>query len=108
MLWKDFERHENVKGQDESDTGDKNKVEDLVKKWLVFFEKNWNKMANLDQKTCKNKTMKGKLEKDNITSSSYETNKCKFSKVRHSKPCDKSRLRSWLFCCKDSKVVHFK
>ena len=27
------------KGQDESDTGDKNKVEGLVKKWLVFFEK---------------------------------------------------------------------
>ena len=43
------------KWQDESDTGDK--VEGLVKKWLVFFEKNLNKLANLDQKTCKNKTI---------------------------------------------------
>ena len=25
--------------QDESDTGDKNKVEGVVQKWLVFFEK---------------------------------------------------------------------
>ena len=40
------------KGQDESDTGYKNKVEFLVEKWLVFFEKNANKIANLDQKTC--------------------------------------------------------
>ena len=47
------------KRQDESDTGDKNKVEGLVKKWLVFFEKNLNKVANLDQETCKNKTRKG-------------------------------------------------
>ena len=53
------------KGQDESDTGDKNKVEDLVKTWLVFFEKNLNKIANLDQKTCKNKTMKGNREWQN-------------------------------------------
>ena len=48
-----------LKGQDESDTGDKNKVEGSVEKWLVFFEKNLNKFANLNQKTCKNKTMKG-------------------------------------------------
>ena len=33
------------KGQGESDTGDKNKVEGLVK-WLVLFEKNLNKIAN--------------------------------------------------------------
>ena len=46
------------KWQDESDTGDK--VEGLVKKWLVFFEKNLNKLANLDQKTCKYK----KIEKE--------------------------------------------
>ena len=43
------------KEQDESDTGDKNKVDGLVEKWLVFFEKNLNQIANLDQKTCKNK-----------------------------------------------------
>ena len=40
------------KVQDESDTDDENKVEGLVKIWLVFFEKNLNKIANLDQKTC--------------------------------------------------------
>ena len=40
------------KGQDESETGDKNKVEFLVEKWLVFFEKNLNKIENLDQKIC--------------------------------------------------------
>ena len=96
------------KRQDESDTGDKNKVEGLVKKWLVFFEKNLNKTANLDQKTCKNKTMKGKLGNDSITSSLYKINKFKLSKVRQSKPCNNSRLRSWLCCCKDSKVVCFK
>ena len=96
------------KGQDESDTGDKNKVEDLVKTWLVFFEKNLNKIANLDQKTCKNKTMKGKLGNDSMTTSLYKINKSKLSKVRQSKPCNNSRLRSWLCCCKDSKLVYFK
>ena len=54
------------KEQDESGTRDKNKVEGVAHKWLVFFEKNLNKIANLDQKTCKKKTMKGKLEKDSI------------------------------------------
>ena len=96
------------KGQDESDTGDKNKVEGFVKKWLVFFKKNLNKIANLDQKTCKNKTMKGKLGNDSITSSLYKINKFKLSKVRQSKPCNNSRLRSWLCRCQDSKVVCFK
>ena len=33
------------KGQDEGDTGDKNKAEGLVK-WFVLFEKNLNKIAN--------------------------------------------------------------
>ena len=33
------------KGLDESDTGDKkNKVEEKVRKWLVFFEKNLNRI----------------------------------------------------------------
>ena len=35
------------KGLDESDTGDKkNKVEEKVRKWLVFFEKNLNRIQN--------------------------------------------------------------
>ena len=68
--------------QDESDTGNKNIVEGVVQKWLVFFEKNLNRIANLDQKTCKKKTMKGKLGKDSTTSSLYKINKCKLSKVR--------------------------
>ena len=68
--------------QDESDTRDKNKLEGLVEKWLVFFEKNLNKIANLEQKTCKNKTMKGKLGKDSITSSLYKINKSKSSKAQ--------------------------
>ena len=55
------------KGQEESDIGDRNKVEGVVKKWLIFFEKNLNKIANLDQNICKKKTMKGKLGKDSIT-----------------------------------------
>ena len=52
--------------QDESDTGDKNMVEGVVQKWLVLFvlfKKNLSKVANLDQKTCKKKTMKEKLGK---------------------------------------------
>ena len=70
------------KVQDESETDDENKVEGLVKIWLVFFEKNLNKIANLDQKTYKNRTVKGKLGKDSITSSLYKINKCKLSKVK--------------------------
>ena len=70
------------KGQDESDTGDKNKVEDVVPKWLVFFEKDFNKIANLDQKICKKKLMKGKLEKDRITSLLHKISRCKIRKVR--------------------------
>ena len=93
------------KGQDESGTGDKNKVEGLVKKWLVFFEKNLNKIVNLDQKTCKSKTMEGKPGNDSINSSLYKINKLKVSKVRQSKPCNNSKLRSWLCCCKE---VYFK
>ena len=97
--------------QDESDTGDKNIVEGVVQKWFVFIlfiQKNLSKIANLDQKTCKKKTMKGKLGKYNITSSLYKINKCKLSKVRQSKPCNNSRPRFWLFCFEDSKVVYFK
>ena len=52
--------------RDESDTGNKCNVEGVVQKLLVFVQKNLNKIANLDQKTCKKKTMKGKLEKDSI------------------------------------------
>ena len=49
------------KEQDESDTGDKNKVEGVVQKWLVLFAKSLNNVANLDQITCKKKKIKGKL-----------------------------------------------
>ena len=38
--------------QDKNYTGDENKVEGVVQKLLVFFKRNWNKIANLDQKTC--------------------------------------------------------
>ena len=69
------------KEQDESDTGDKNIVEGVVQKLLVFFDKNLNKIANLDQKTWKKKTIKGKLGKDSMTSSLYKVSKCKLSKV---------------------------
>ena len=34
--WKNLERHENVRGK--MKVGDKNKVEGLVEKWLVFFK----------------------------------------------------------------------
>ena len=78
--------------------------------WFLFvlFEKNLSKVANLDQKTCKKKTIKGKLGKENITSSLYKTSKCKLRKVRQSKLCNNSRPRFSLFCFKDSKVVYFK
>ena len=56
------------KEQDESDTGNKNKAEGVV------------------QKTCKKKTMKGKLGKATIARLLYKTNKCKLSKVRQFKP----------------------
>ena len=55
--------------QDENYTGDENKVQRVVQKLLVFFKKNWNKIANLDQKTCEKETMIGKLVKNFITSS---------------------------------------
>ena len=31
-----------------SDTGDENKIDGLVKKWLPFLEKNLSKIENLD------------------------------------------------------------
>ena len=57
------------KVQDEYDTGDNKKVEGLIHKWCVLFEKNLNKIANSDRKTCKKEKMKSKLGKDSITSS---------------------------------------
>ena len=94
------------KEQNESDIGVEG-VEGVVHKWFVFFEKNLNKIANLDQKTCKEKTVKGKFGKDSITSSLYKINKYKLNKVRQPKPCYSSRFRSYLCCSKDSKVVYF-
>ena len=78
--------------------------------WFLFVlsEKNLSKVANLDQMTCKKKTMKGMLGKSSITSSLYKINKYKLSKVRQFKPCNNSRPRFWPFCFKDSKVVYFK
>ena len=71
------------KKQDESDTGDNDKVEGEVQKLLVFSEKNLNKIE--DKKTCKKKTMKGKLGKDIVTNSMFKVNKSKLGKVRQSK-----------------------
>ena len=96
--------------QDESDSVDKNIVEGVVRRgWVLFvlFEKNLSKVANLDQTTCKKKTMKGKLGKESITSSLYKII-CKFNKFTQSKPCSNSRSRFWIFCFKDSKKVYFK
>ena len=101
------EKKESSRNKKKKSNGGKSKVEGLVKKWLAFFVKNLNKIANLNQKTSKNKAMKGKLGNDSITSSLYKINKFKLSKVRQSKPCNNSRLRSWLCCCKNSKVVYF-
>ena len=56
--------------RDESDTGNKCNVEGVVQKLLVFVQKNLNKIANLDQKTCKKKTTKEKIGKDSIINSS--------------------------------------
>ena len=77
-IWRDKKRDV----QDESDTADKNIVEGVIQKWLVFIgfiRENLSKVANLDQKTCKKKTIKGKLGKD--SSSLHKINKCKLSKV---------------------------
>ena len=53
---KNLERQENVRGKIKVTLVIKNKVEDEVQEWLVFLEKNLNKIANLDQKRCgKNK-----------------------------------------------------
>ena len=57
------------KEQDENDTGDENKVEGVVQKLLVFFKKNLDKIANLDQKICQKKAMIRKLRKNFRTSS---------------------------------------
>ena len=64
-------------------TLDKKKVEGLDKKWLVFFEKNLNKFANLEiRRLARTKQWKG---------SSGMT-----------------AYRSWLCCCKDSKLMYFQ
>ena len=79
-IWRDKKRDV----QDGSDTGDKNIVEGVIQKWLVFIgfiRENLSKVANLDQKICKKKKIKGKLGKDSITSSLHKINKCKLSKV---------------------------
>ena len=67
--------------RDESDTGNKSKVKGIVRKLLVFFKKNLNKITNLYQKICNKKTMKEKLGNDSIISSLYKISKCKLSKV---------------------------
>ena len=104
--WKDLGRQKNVRCKMKVTLGIKT-VESVVQKWLLSFEKNLKRIANLDQKTCKKKTMKGKLGKDSITSSLYKINKLKLSKVRQSKPCNNSRPISWLSCCKSSKAFYF-
>ena len=88
--------------------GIKTKLKVQLRSGWFSSKKNLNKIANLDQKTCKNKTMEGKLGNDSINSSLHKINKSKLSKVRQSKPCNNSRLRSWFCCCEDSKVVYFK
>ena len=55
--------------QDKNYTGDENKVEGVVQKLLVFFKKNLDKIANLDQKICQKKAMIRKLRKNFRTSS---------------------------------------
>lgn len=76
---KDLERHEKLKWQNVSDTGDK-KLECPLEGWLVFFEKNMNKIVNLVQKTWKKKKMNKKDRKDSLTR--YKINKFKLSRVR--------------------------
>ena len=91
--WEDLEGQENLSSKMKMKWV-KNKVEGVVQKMLVFFKKNLNKIANLDQKTCQKKTMIGELGKNCRTSSLYIINKWKLSTVRHSKSCNNSRLRS--------------
>ena len=97
--WEDLEGQENLSSKMKMKWV-KNKVEGVVQKMLVFFKKNLNKIANLDQKTCQKKTMIGELGKNCRTSSLYIINKWKLSTVRHSKSCNNSRLRSQPCCCK--------
>ena len=54
----------------------KNKIEGVVQKWLIFFEKNLSKIANLDQKTCKEKERKESFGKTPYSlTSSYKLQK---------------------------------
>ena len=93
-------RNEKKKWQDESDKKQSRKCNSGV---VSFLREKLDKIVNLDLKISKVKKME-----DSITCSWYKINKCKPSKVKQSKPCYKSRLRSCLCCCKDSKVVYFK
>ena len=48
---KDLERKENERGKINVTLLIKNKAEGIVQKWLGFFKRNLNKIANLNQKT---------------------------------------------------------
>ena len=96
-------RNEKKKWQDESDTSDKKQSRMCNSEVVSFLREKLDKIVNLDLKISKEKKME-----DSITRSWYKINKCKPSKVKQSKPCYKSRLRSCLCCCKDNKVVYFK
>ena len=94
--------------KDESDTGNKNIVEGVVQKRLVFIRFIREKLEQGRKFRSENlqEESKGKLGKVSITSSLYKINKCELSKVRQSMPCNNSRPRFWLFWLKDSKVVY--
>ena len=63
-----MERKENERGKINVTLVMKNKAEGIVQKWLGFFKRNLNKIANLNQKTCKETKMKVKLKNVSITS----------------------------------------
>ena len=97
-----MERKENERGKINVTLVIKNKAEGIVQKWLGFFKRNLNKIANLNQKTCKETKMKVKLKNVSITSLWslwYKISKRKLNKVSQSKPCYNSMLISlisWL------------
>ena len=63
-----MERKENERGKINVTLVIKNKAEGIVQKWLGFFKRNLNKIANLNQKTYKETKMKVKLKNVSITS----------------------------------------
>ena len=97
--------------QDESDTGNKNIVEVVVQKWLVFIRfirlklEQGREFRSEDLQEENNEREARKREHNQLL---CKINKYKLSKVRQSKLCNNSRLRFWLFCFKDSKVVYLK